>query len=316
MLLQVEKLSVKFPERGGELTAVDGISFNLPEGRILGLAGESGCGKTTTGLSILRMIKEPGKVTGEIKVNGKDISELQGKDLRLFRWSEVSMIFQGAMNSLNPVRNIGNQLIDSMIDHASTKKNQAMKEAEKLVEAVHLPKEVLSKFPHQLSGGQKQRVVIAMAIALKPKLIIADEPTTALDVISQERILILLREIVDTTGATVLFISHDLSVLSKICDELAIMYLGKIVEMGKTDDVIMNPIHPYTKGLIDSNITVEKRNEKVDSIPGYPQPPIDLPLNCRFSDRCPLVTEICTMREPELVEREDGHFAYCFNPVR
>lgn len=316
MLLQVNNLSVKFPERNGELTAVDNVSFQLPEGRILGLAGESGCGKTTTGLSILKMIKEPGKVSGDISVNGQNISDLQGRDLRMFRWKEVSMIFQGAMNSLNPVKNIGNQLIDSILDHTSMKRTEAMKEAARLVEDVHLPKEVLRKFPHQLSGGQKQRVVIAMAISLKPKLIIADEPTTALDVISQERVLILLREIVDRTGATVLFISHDLSVLSKVCDELAIMYLGKIVEKGKTRDVIMNPIHPYTRGLIDSNITVEKRKVKVESIPGYPQPPIDLPVSCRFNDRCPLATEECRRREPEIVERESGHFAYCFNPVR
>lgn len=316
MLLDIRDLTVKFPTRNGDLTAVDNISFQLPKGKILGLAGESGCGKTTTGLTILKMIKEPGKVTGGITVNGRDISKLEKKELRLYRWQEVSMIFQGAMNSLNPVKNISNQLIDSILDHTTMKRQEAMKIASRLVEDVYLPKDVLTKFPHQLSGGQKQRVVIAMAIALNPKLIIADEPTTALDVISQERVLILLREIVEKTGTTVLFISHDLSVLSKICDELAIMYLGKIVERGRTDDVIMNPIHPYTRGLIESNITVEKRNSMVESIGGYPQPPINLPRNCRFSDRCGNATRECFEREPEIVEKEEGHFAYCFNPVR
>ncbi len=316
MLLEIRNLTVNYPTKNGILKAVEDISLKVKKGTVLGLAGESGCGKTTTGLSVLKMIKPPGTMEGEIVLDGRSVLELEKTELRNFRWKEVSMIFQGAMNSLNPVKNIASQLTDSILDHSGMTRVEAMKIALELVSSVQLPKNVLTKYPHQLSGGQKQRVVIAMAISLEPKLIIADEPTTALDVISQERILKLLREIVDRTGTGVIFISHDLSVLSKICDELSIMYLGKIVERGRTADVMNNPIHPYTKGLIESNITIEKRHSKVESIKGYPEPPVNMQPSCYFSDRCSNATDICRTRIPELVQREEGHSALCFNPVR
>ena len=312
--MEISNLSVKFPSLKGEVTAVDGISLSIDQGKVLGLAGESGCGKTTTGLTLLRMIKPPGVVEGDIEFAGRNLLSLSDEELRRFRWKEVSMIFQGAMNSLNPVKMVGSQIADSIMDHTKKTRLEALKMSAELIRRVRLPPDSIHKYPHQLSGGQKQRVVIAMAIALQPKLIIADEPTTALDVVSQERILDLLKDIVSGGSSTVLFISHDLSVLAKMCDTIAIMYLGKIVEMGSTMDVLASPAHPYTSALIDSNITIESMNSTVESIKGYPPIPINLPTNCRFSDRCPFATQECFDSEPPQVDLKNGHVAFCYHP--
>ncbi len=314
MLLELRNLTVNFPSRKGDVTAVDGLSLSIPEGSIFGLAGESGCGKTTTGLALLRMIKPPGIVTGEIEFDGKNPMSMSEEELRKFRWKEVSMIFQGAMNSLNPVKTVASQIADAIMDHSRMTRGQALQAVRELVKKVHLPADNLNKYPHQLSGGQKQRVVIAMAIALGPKLIIADEPTTALDVVSQDRILNLLREVVRESKSTVLFISHDLSVLSSMCDTIAIMYLGNVVEQGKVKDVLLSPLHPYTEALINSNITLDKRGTRVESIGGYPPVPIRLPKNCRFSDRCQFATDECRTSEPPAVRTGQEHIAYCFHP--
>ena len=314
MLVEIVNLRVTFPSSKGDVTAVDGISLEIPKGSVFGLAGESGCGKTTTGLTLLRMIRPPGKVQGRIDFDGEDVLSYREEELRRFRWKEVSMIFQGAMNSLNPVKTVASQIIDVVLDHTRKNKFEAMKLTIDLIQRVGLPKDSINKFPHQLSGGQKQRVMIAMAIVLAPKLIIADEPTTALDVISQERILNLLKDIVREDGSTVLFISHDISVLAKMCDRIAIMYLGSIVEEGKTKDVLLSPVHPYTQALIDSNITVDRIGETVESIKGYPPAPINLLNNCRFSERCPLATEQCFKSKPPVVRVDGDHLAYCYHP--
>ncbi len=313
-LLELKDLTVTFPSKRGEVTAVDSLTLSIQEGSVFGLAGESGCGKTTTGLALLRMIKPPGVVAGEIDFDGKKIMSMKEEELRKFRWKEVSMIFQGAMSSLNPVKTVASQIADAIMDHSRMTRREAFRIVRELVGKVHLPPDSLNKYPHQLSGGQKQRVVIAMAIALKPKLIIADEPTTALDVVSQDRILNLLREVVRESKSTVLFISHDLSVLSAMCDTIAIMYLGSIAEQGRVEDVLRSPMHPYTEALISSNITLDRRGTSVESIKGYPPVPIQLPRNCRFSDRCQFATDECRNSEPPAVTDGQEHVAYCFHP--
>lgn len=267
-----------------------------------------------TGLSILKMVKPPGKTEGRISFENRDVMALEGEELRNFRWKEVSMIFQGAMNSLNPVKTVGFQIIDAILDHTNATRKEAFAIAESAMKKVRLPQGMLRRFPHQLSGGQKQRAVIAMSIALNPKLIIADEPTTALDVVSQERILELLKDIVQTAGSTVLYISHDLSVLAKTCDRIAIMYLGRIVETGRTQDILFSPAHPYTKALIESNITIDKRGKMVRGIAGYPPVPINLPRNCRFNPRCPYATDQCLNSEPSPVQLKDDRLVYCYHP--
>ncbi len=314
MLMEVEHLRVSFPSAAGLLRVVDGVSFGIDAGEVLGLAGESGCGKTTTALSLLRLIKPPGVVEGSILFDGKNIMELDNEGLREYRWKEVSMVFQGAMSSLNPVKKVGYQLVDTILDHTSLKRQEAVRLAKAALKKVKLPEEALERFPHQLSGGQKQRVVIAMAIALNPRLIIADEPTTALDILTQEKILALLRDIVRSTGSAVLFISHDLSVLAKICDRIAVMYMGRIVEIGKKEDVLFSPAHPYTKGLIDSNITVDKRGNLVQPIGGSPTLVVGDVRGCRFNPRCAYATPECVSSDPPRLEYTDGRSVYCYHP--
>ncbi len=314
IIADLHGLSVTFPSRKGMVKAVDAVDLSIEEGSIFGIAGESGCGKTTIGLSLLGMVREPGRVEGRITVSGKDVTSLRGEERRLFRWKEVSMVFQGAMNSLNPVSSVGEQITEVIIDHNGGTRKEAMNMAAELLRKVRLPSDILRRYPHQLSGGQKQRVVIAMAIALDPKLIIADEPTTALDVVSQEHILRLLKEIVKASGSTVVIISHDLSLIADMCDSLAVMYLGRIVESGKASDVLATPAHPYTKALIDSNITLDRRGETVESIPGYPPSPINLPRNCRFSSRCKFATSECFDSEPPATTLDNGRVVYCYHP--
>ncbi len=314
ILAEIQALSVTFASKKGPVRAVDAVDLSIDEGSIFGIAGESGCGKTTIGLSLLGMIREPGRVDGKITVGGKDVTALRGEERRLFRWKEVSMVFQGAMNSLNPVSNVGDQITEVILDHTGSTRKEAMELAEGLLRKVRLPSDILRRYPHQLSGGQKQRVVIAMAIALNPRLIIADEPTTALDVVSQEHILRLLKEVVKASNTTVVIISHDLSLIADMCDYLAVMYLGRVVESGRARDILAAPAHPYTMALLESNITLDRRGKKVESIPGYPPSPINLPRNCRFSGRCAFATSECFESDPPASKLDDGRTVYCYHP--
>ncbi len=313
-IVELADLKIIFPTSRGDVNAVDGVTLSVEEGSVFGIAGESGCGKTTIGLALMGIIRKPGRSEGGIRVNGKDVSSMKDEEQRLFRWKEVSMVFQGAMNSLNPVKNIGYQIAEVIRDHSQVTRQKSMEMATELLKKVRLPATILDRFPHQLSGGQKQRVVIAMAIALNPKLIIADEPTTALDVVSQEYVLQMLKAVVEASNSTVVLISHDLSLLAEMCDYIAIMYLGKIMETGRAEDILANPSHPYTLALLDSNITIDKRGKKVESIPGYPPSPINLPRNCRFSDRCAFATSECYESEPPPTTMKDGRTVYCYHP--
>ena len=314
MLLEVKDLKTYFVTSKGEAKAVDGVSFTLEQGECLGLVGESGCGKTTTALSICQMLPKEGRIAGgEILVDGINYAEMNEKEINKHRWEDVSMIFQGAMNSFNPVKKVGWQIAEACMLHDGMKKDEAWKKAGELFELVGIPKERVTQYPHEFSGGMKQRAMIAMALACNPKLIIGDEPTTALDVMIQAQILELLEKLRRELNMGMILITHDLSILGETCDRIAVMYAGKIMEIGTVRDIFENPVHPYTKKLIACFPDVRGERVVPDGIPGYPPSLIDPPEGCRFCPRCDKATEICGKSCPELIQVGEKHFAACFN---
>ena len=314
MLLEVKDLKTYFVTSKGEAKAVDGVSFTLEQGECLGLVGESGCGKTTTALSICQMLPKEGRIAGgEILVDGINYAEMNEKEINKHRWEDVSMIFQGAMNAFNPVKKVGWQIAEACMLHDGMKKDEAWKKAGELFELVGIPKERVTQYPHEFSGGMKQRAMIAMALACNPKLIIGDEPTTALDVMIQAQILELLEKLRRELNMGMILITHDLSILGETCDRIAVMYAGKIMEIGTVRDIFENPVHPYTKKLIACFPDVRGERVVPDGIPGYPPSLIDPPEGCRFCPRCDKATEICGKNCPELIQVGEKHFAACFN---
>ena len=314
MLLEVKDLKTYFVTSKGEAKAVDGVSFTLEQGECLGLVGESGCGKTTTALSICQMLPKEGRIAGgEILVDGINYAEMNEKEINKHRWEDVSMIFQGAMNAFNPVKKVGWQIAEACMLHDGMKKDEAWKKAGELFELVGIPKERVTQYPHEFSGGMKQRAMIAMALACNPKLIIGDEPTTALDVMIQAQILELLEKLRRELNMGMILITHDLSILGETCDRIAVMYAGKIMEIGTVRDIFENPVHPYTKKLIACFPDVRGERVVPDGIPGYPPSLIDPPEGCRFCPRCDKATEICGKSCPELIQVGEKHFAACFN---
>ncbi len=313
-LLEVEDLRVYYETRKGVVKAVDGVSFGVEKGESLGIAGESGCGKSTLGFSLLRLVPEPGKIVGgRIVFEGIDITKLSEDEVRRnYRWKKVSMVFQGAMNALNPVRTIGEQIVEAIIMHdRSYTLEKAWERAGDLLELVGIDRNRVKSYPHELSGGMKQRVVIAMALALNPKLLIADEPTTALDVVVQAQIMNLLKRLKKELGMALIMISHDLSIIAEIADKVAIMYAGKIVELGRAEDIFLNPKHPYTSGLIGS-VPRLRGEKRLTWIPGQPPDLISPPPGCRFHPRCPECMDRCRKEEPPMVEVEPGHYVSCW----
>ena len=312
MLLEVKNLKTYFTTSLGDSKAVDGVSFNLEQGECLGLVGESGCGKTTTALSITRMLPKEGRIVdGEILVDGINYAELSEKEISRHRWKDVSMIFQGAMNAFNPVKKVGWQIAEACMLHDGMKKDEAWDKARDLFDLVGIPRERVNQYPHEFSGGMKQRAMIAMALACDPKLIIGDEPTTALDVMIQAQILELLEELRKELNMGMILITHDLSILGETCDRIAVMYAGKIMEIGTVRDIFDHPAHPYTRKLISCFPDV--RGEKIvpDGIPGYPPKLINPPEGCRFCPRCDMADEGCSLTCPELVQVGEKHFAAC-----
>ncbi len=311
-LLEVKNLQTSFHTAAGDLRAVDGVSFDLEAGECLGLVGESGCGKSTCALSICDLLPRGGKICGgEILVNGVDYRTLSDKELRARRWKEVSLIFQGAMNAFNPVKRVGWQLAEAMQLHDGLSKKQAMERAGDLFELVGIARERVKQYPHEFSGGMKQRAMIAMALACGAKLIIGDEPTTALDVMIQAQILELLEKLRREMNMGMILITHDLSILGETCDRIAVMYAGKIVEIGTVEDIFDRPAHPYTKRLIECFPNVNAERTLPEGIAGYPPNLIDPPAGCRFHPRCRCCVDACDKKEPVMRPLGGKHFVAC-----
>ena len=321
-LLEVEHLQVTFKTRNGGLVAVRDVSFDLEKGKTLALVGESGSGKSVTAMSILQLLGENGEITGgEIRFQDGDenvvLSRLPLKKMQGIRGNKISVIFQEPMTALNPVLTVKRQLAEPFIIHQAKTKKEAEQEALRILESVHIPnpKRVLNGYPHQLSGGMRQRVMIAMALACKPNILIADEPTTALDVTVQAQILRLIKELQEKNGTSVLFITHDLGVVNEIADEVAVAYAGTIVERAKKYDIFRGKFsHPYTQGLLRSLPSASKRGKALESIRGSVPQLHDLPIGCKFAPRCPYKTERCVAEEPPLFEVKKGQFVRCFYP--
>src|SRR4249920_1775442 len=318
-LLQVKNLQTSFFTPEGEVRAIDGVSFSIDEGKTLGLVGESGCGKSVTSLSIMRLIASPpGKIVGgEISYRGRDLLKLSNEEMRKIRGNEISMIFQEPMTSLNPVFTVGNQIGEAIRLHQGLGKKQTRQKTIEMLRLVKIadPESRVDSYPHQLSGGMRQRVMIAMALSCNPSLLIADEPTTALDVTIQAQILELMKELQQKIGMALLLITHDLGVVAEQADEVAIMYAGKIVERSNTQAIFNRPFHPYTVGLLNSlPRTGGAKKHRLDAIPGVVPNPLHLPSGCRFRDRCPKAADLCAEKEPELIVKEPGHTVACHFP--
>jgi len=311
-LLEVKNLKTYFNIKQGEIKAVDDVSFDLEHGEALGLVGESGSGKTTTALSIAKLLPKEGSIRGgQILLEGEDLAALKDSDIRAHRWKDVSIVFQGAMNALNPVMKIGDQIAEAVILHSKVSRKEAWAQAENLLDLVEIPKARVSNYPHEFSGGMKQRAMIAMALACSPKIIIGDEPTTALDVMVQAQILNLIKRLRRELNMGFILITHDLSILAETCDRIAIMYAGKIVEIGSVDDIFVRTAHPYTRKLIECFPDISGEKKMTDGIPGIPPNMLDLPAGCAFSPRCEHAAEICRSEIPEQKELAPGHRTAC-----
>ncbi len=301
VLLDVRGLVVDYITPRGPARAVDGVSFAIKRGEVFGLAGESGCGKSTIAHAIMRLIKAPGQISGgQMMFDGQDILSLSPQALRRFRWSRTSIVFQSAMTALNPVINLGAQLGDAIMAHDPMNKRQALERAAELFKLVGIESNRLKSFPHELSGGMRQRAVIAMALALNPDLVIMDEPTTALDVVVQRDILQQIQDLQEQFGFSILFITHDLSLLVEFSNRIAIMYAGKIAESAPADQLFRAPKHPYTVGLMNSFPSIGGEKRKLQGIPGSPPDLVTPPPGCPFAPRCPHVMAECTRVYPAL----------------
>ena len=312
-VLEVKDLVVRFDTDDGIVRAINGISFSIGKERTLGLVGETGAGKTTTALSILNLVPDPPGVisSGSIVLDGKDILKMGEKELEHMRGNDVAMIFQDPMTALNPVITVGEQIAESVILHENLSKEEAMERAKKMLEMVGIAGSRAYDYPHQLSGGMKQRVVIAIALACHPSLLLADEPTTALDVTIQAQVLALIKELIDNNHMAMLMITHDLGVVAEVCDDVAVMYAGRIVEIGTADEVFNHTLHPYTEGLFDSLPNLRQRGEDLIPIKGLMPDPMHLPEGCSFSPRCPYATEACHRELPELKLANGTHYVAC-----
>ena len=312
-LLEVENLSVGYNTKKGFLKAVEGISFSLNEGRSLGFVGESGCGKTTLGMALMGLLPPNGHVTGgRIIFDGEDLLEKSEDEMRKFRWRKISMIFQAAMNALNPVKRVQDQIAEAILTHnQNLEKKEALRRVEKLFQLVGLPESRMRDYPHQYSGGMKQRAIIAMALSCNPRLIIADEPTTALDVIVQHQILEETKKLQKELDIGIIFISHDISIVADVCDNIGIMYAGQLVEYGTRGEVFDSPMHFYTRALISSYPTLIGGRRELLPIPGESPNLIEPPPGCRFCDRCHAAGSSCKIGPPEWVDITRTHRALC-----
>lgn len=311
-LLEVHDLTIHFFLKSGTVKAVNDVSFTLGAGETLGLVGETGAGKTTTALGIMGLVQcPPGKVLdGEILFNGKDLRTIDSKELRTIRGNQISMIFQDPMTSLNPIDTIGDQIAEVIRLHSDASSEEIRKKTEEMLALVGIDKTRYSDYPHQFSGGMKQRVVIAIALACNPKLLIADEPTTALDVTIQAQVLDLMNDLKKKFNTSMILITHDLGVVAEVCDKVAIMYSGEIVESGSLEQVFDHPLHPYTQGLFSSIPSLTRKVRRLTPIKGMMPDPICLPEGCKFAERCPKASPVCA-QTPPVYEIEPGHCVRC-----
>jgi peptide/nickel transport system ATP-binding protein len=312
-ILEVKNLSINYlTEDGIALQAVEDLSFNLEESRSLGLVGESGCGKTTAMLGLMRLLPATGRImTGEINYGDADILRIPEQEMRKVRWIKMSLVFQGAMNALNPVRKVGEQVTEPILLHVTSDKKKAKDMASKLFEMVGITQEMAWHYPHQFSGGMRQRAMIAMALACSPKVLITDEPTTALDVMVQAQILDLLKQLQKDLSLSIIMVTHDLGMVAEICDDVLVMYSGRTAEYANVDSIFNEPSHPYTKQLMAALPNIDDPKSKLVSIPGNPPPLDDLPPGCRFEPRCFRKTSICAKINPPVEIIKLGHYVAC-----
>lgn len=315
LLLDVQKLRTSFPSPAGRTAVVEDISFQINKGEVLALVGESGCGKSVSAMSIMRLVPKPGRVESGTKLlfQGRNLLDLDVPEMRKVRGGDIGMIFQEPMSSLNPVQTVGAQVVEAILLHEKVTPADARERTIALFKRVGIPdpEQRFDAFPHQLSGGLKQRVVIAMAIAMRPKILIADEPTTALDVTIQAQIIDLLRELQEELQTGILLITHDLAVVNELADRIAVMYAGRLVETAPRREVFENASHPYTQGLLRAIPGLAKKGERLHEIEGVVPPPQEWPVGCRFSSRCPIRLDHCANRPAPKIERSSGHYAFC-----
>jgi oligopeptide/dipeptide ABC transporter ATP-binding protein len=311
-LLRVENLVIQYRTGEGSIRAVDEISFSIKNGENLGLVGESGCGKTTAAKAIMKILPANGEIVGgKILFQGRDIISMGQKDMRNLRWNEIAMITQSAMNSLDPVHRVGDQIVEAIQAHSSISTRDAIIRVRELFDIVGLDPHRINDYPHQFSGGMKQRAIIAMALALNPSLIIADEPTTALDVLVQDRILMQLNELQHKMNMSMIIITHDISVVAETCSRVAVMYAGKIMEYGAVTCVFKTPYNPYTMGLLNAFPSVVGKKRELISIGGFPPNLLNPPKGCRFWERCPFSSERCARQTFTMVKVGEDHFSAC-----
>lgn len=313
-LLQVNHLTIDYKTRKGIVRAVNDVSFPMEKGETMGLVGESGSGKSTLGFALVRLVPSPGVITnGRITLEKEDILSLREKEMRLIRGYKVAFVFQNPMTSLNPVKKIGEHFIEFLRTHKTQmSKKEALERTRSILKELAIPNERINDYPHQFSGGMRQRIMIGLAIAFNPSLVIADEPTTALDVIVQDKILDLLRDLSRTRDMGLILITHDLSIVLERCDKIFVMYAGHQVEYGRSGEIYKNPRHPYTQGLLHSIPNVELIDQKLSAIPGTPPDLLDMPKGCPFWPRCPYVLKICHIKTPPVISLKSGHLVKCY----
>jgi peptide/nickel transport system ATP-binding protein len=315
-VLDVKNLTMHYMTRKGPVYAVDDVTFHVGRGESVGLVGESGCGKTSIAISLLKLLPDNAKIIeGEILLNGTDLVPLTYEQVRKFRWRRISMVFQAAMNAMNPVYTVEDQILEAMRLHwPELSDKETSDKIDHLFELIGLDPSFKKQYPHQYSGGMRQRAIIAMALSCDPDLIIADEPTTALDVIVQDALLKKMREIQRQLNMAMIYISHDIAVIAEVSQRVGVMYAGRLAEMASTEAIFHRPIHPYTKGLMSAFPTIIGEQTELVQLPGEPPDLLSPPPGCRFHPRCPFVTEICQTDVPEFRDHGDGHYVACWHP--
>jgi len=316
-LLQLDDLTMHYTTRAGEVSAVNNVSFALAQGESFGLVGESGCGKTSVAISLLKLLPDNAFFKGgRILFRDTDLVPLSEAQMRKFRWRHISMVFQAAMNSLNPVYKVGDQIIEAMNTHLDNLSYEESRErVAELFKLVALDPKLMDQYPHEFSGGMRQRAVIAMALACHPDLVIADEPTTALDVIVQDNLLREMRELQQRLGMSMIYISHDIAVIAEVSERIGVMYAGRMAELAGAEEIFHHPIHPYTAALMSAFPSIVGPKRQLATLPGEPPDLLHPPSGCRFHPRCPYVTEICQEQVPEFRDHGSGHFAACWHPL-